>query len=578
MSGSATNLETQPTAPVTPPRRLWLSLMLALLLLATVVLIWAGTLWRARVASAQIRSLAILPFTELAPQNEDWLAASFTGETIDALARVPGLHVTGRRSAFAVKGDAGRQLGVAAVLAGAIQQAAGRLHVAVSMTRTVDGYRLWSADFERPVGNLRELQQSLAAGVAARLQVHLPAAPRHVPVELAYAAYLQGRYLLDQATPGGLNHAEERLVEATAADPNFAQAWAWLSIVREYRVAAGMARPNQLMPGSRDAAERAVALDPDSGDAHLALGIVKLQYDWDWAGAKDALDRALRSMPESATALAWHARWLQTQGRMKEAIAETQRALALDPLCSAIFSDAAAQYVALNQPDQALPFAQTAVDLNPEDAAARAALVNVLLLAGQQEKSRQALAELRNSSAAKKLAPSVMATLAARLGDPADARQLLNQAEDLPDDQLLPAVDYADLAYVLEDWDRLFSWVEEAYGERDLELPYWPGSPLAPKSDPRFDAFLAQMNLPALEVPLTSSGNFRVDAQNPASNKANLQVQVNGVTGEKSSVGVLDRRKFLQAAPRVHYLCGKRQVLILRRGNVQARRARLPVK
>jgi tetratricopeptide (TPR) repeat protein len=261
-----------------------------------------------------------------------------------------------------------------------------------------------------------------------------------------------------------------------------------------------MARPNRLMPGSRDAAERAVALDPESGDAHLALGIVKLQYDWDWAGAKEELDRAVEAMPESAFALAWRARWFQAQGRMNEAISETARALALDPLSAAIAGDAAAQYLALNQAERAIPFAQKAVDLNSDDAGARATLANVLWLAGQKEKARQIVEELRNSGSAAKLPASVLASLSARMGEPADARQLLDEAEDLPDDQLLPAVDYARLAGALEDWDRLFSWTEEAYGERDVELPYWSGSPLVPKSDPRFDAFLAQMNLPAPEA------------------------------------------------------------------------------
>jgi tetratricopeptide (TPR) repeat protein len=277
-------------------------------------------------------------------------------------------------------------------------------------------------------------------------------------------------------------------------------AWAWLSIVREYRVAAGMARPNQLMPASRDAAERAVALDPDSGIGHLALGIVKLQYDWDWAGAKEELDRAVKAFPESALTLDWLGRWFQSQGRMTEAIAQTGRALVLDPLSPAILSDAAAQYVSLNQPARAIAYAQKAVDLSPDDPAARAALANVLLLAGEKEKSRQILEELRSSGAAAQLPATQLASLEARMGDPQGARQLLDAAEDLPDDQLLPAVEYARLAAVLEDWDRLFSWTEEAFGERDVALPYWPGSPLLPKSDPRFDAFLAQMNLPAPEA------------------------------------------------------------------------------
>jgi TolB-like protein/Tfp pilus assembly protein PilF len=453
------------------------------------------------VASAEIRSLVVMPFANLT-QDGDWFAASFTGEIIDTLERVPGLHVVGRTSAFKIEGDAGRDLGVAAVLEGTVSQAGGRLHIAMTMTRSSDGYRLWKTDFDRPARDLRKAHEDVAKAVAGRLRVRLPAVSshRHLPVEQAYAAYLQGRYLFDQANAETLNQAEERLQEATAIDPNFGAAWAWLSIVREYRVAAGMARPNQLMPGSRDAAERAMALDSESGEAHLALGIVKLQYDWDWAGAKEELDRAAHAFSESPFALEWRARWFQTQGRMSEAISETDRAMSLDPLSAAIYGDAAAQYVSLNQPGRAIPFAQKAVDLDPDDAAARAALANDLWLAGQKEKAQQVVQDMRSSGVAAKLPPAVLASLTARMGEPTDARQLLDQAEDLPDDQLLPAVAYAGLAAAIEDWDRLFSWTEEAYGERDVELAYWLGGPLVPKSDPRFDAFLAQMNLPAPEA------------------------------------------------------------------------------
>ena len=341
-------------------------------------------------------------------------------------------------------------MGAAATLEGSIAQSGGRLHIVLAMTRTADGYALWSTSFDRPANDLHTAVEDVSAAVAQRLQLKTPAAAAHRyrPAPQAYAAYLQGRYLFDRSDPEGLNRAQERLEQAAAGDPNFVPAWAWLSIVREYRVAAGMARPNRLMPASRDAAERAVALDPESGSAHLALGIVKLQYDWDWAGAKEELGRAVKAFPESAFVLDWYGRWFQSQGRMAEAIAETERALALDPLSPALTGDAAAQYVSLKQPARAIPLAQKTVALSPNDPAAQAALANVLLLAGEKERSRQIVEELRSSGAAAKLPATQLASLEARMGDPQDARQLLNAAEDLPDDELLPAVEYAGLAAV----------------------------------------------------------------------------------------------------------------------------------
>lgn len=477
-------------------RTRWIRLIAALI--AGVLLVWAGSGWRARMASAQVHSLVVLPFSDLTPQkNGEWLAPSLTGEIIDALARVPGLQVVAQTSAFKVSGDAVGQLGAAAALTGSIRTSGDRLYIALQLTRTSDGYNLWSAAFNRPAQDLAAVRQATATAIAGRLQVRMPANPtlRHQPSGEAYNAYLQGRYFLAQANPEALNQAAERLEEATRIDPNFARAWAWLSIVRAYRVAAGLARPNQAMPGSRDAAERAVALEPDLGDAHLALGLVDLQYDWDWAGAKEELDRASQASPSSALALQWRGRWFQTQGRMDEAVGESERALAVDPLSASISSDMAAEYVSLNQPERAVSFAQKAADLNPDDAATRASLAQVLLFAGQTEKSRQVTGELRQSGAGAKLPAFVLPFLEAQLGDLDNARQLLDAAEDLPDEELLPAVAYVELAASIRDWDRLFSWADEAYGEHDAELPYLCRSPLVPKSDPRFDALLAELNL-----------------------------------------------------------------------------------
>jgi TolB-like protein len=197
-------------APPGPPpaRRPWV--WLAAALVAAVPVSWAGAKWHARVVSAQIRSLVVLPFADLTPQdNGQWLAASFTGETIDALDRVTGLRVVGRTSAFKAKGDAGRELDVAAVLQGAVRQTGERLRISLEMVRTSDGYHLWSASFDRPAQDLRSAQQAISSAVAARLNVRLPAARtgRHQPPAPAYDAYLQGRYFFDQGTPDALNNS-----------------------------------------------------------------------------------------------------------------------------------------------------------------------------------------------------------------------------------------------------------------------------------------------------------------------------------------------------------------------------------
>ena len=497
-------------APPAPPvasraaRRLWRWIPLAVV--AAIPIGWAGSWWHAWAASAEVRSMVVLPFVDTSPQKSDeWFCDGITQDLIDALARVPDLHVVARTSAYAFKDKAGdirkigQQLGVAAVIEGRVRKAGDQLHITVQMNRASDGYHLWAESFDRPAQDVFAIQQVIADAIVSRIHARTVKHPphRHRPPEQAYSAYRQGRYFLSRAGPQDLDKAVERLEESTHIDAEFALAWAWLSIARESRVADGLARPNQAMPASRDAAERAVALDPDCGEAHLALGIVKLQYDWDWAGAKAELDRALQVIPGSAFALQWRARWLETQGRMDEAISEMQRSVALDPLSGATLGDLAGQYLSINQPERALPLAQRAADLDPDDPASRAAQAELPFLAGQKDQSSRIMMELRNSPAGAKVPPWELAYLAAQQGDPDDARQLLEQAEDLPEDQMLPAVVYARLAGAVQDWDRFFSWIEEAYGERDVQLPYLRWSPIMPKSDPRYADFLSRMNLPA---------------------------------------------------------------------------------
>jgi len=472
-------------------RPLWLWLPPALA--AVLLLGWTGSQWHARAASAAIRSLAVLPFVDTSPRKDgDWYGDGVTEELIEALDAVPGLQVAARDSVFECKAKTGeiaqigRQLGVAAVIEGSIHRAGGRLQIDVRMNRAADGYHLWSATFSRPAQDVLALQQQIVAAIAGRLQIRFvpPRSPAHQPLPQAGEAYLQGRDFFNRAGPANLDKAVERLEEATRIDPEFALAWAWLSIVREYRVDAGMARSNQGMPASRDAAERAVALDPDCGAAHLALGIVKLQYDWDWASAKQELDLALQLQPESSFALHWRGHWFESQGRMQEAMAEIERALALDPLSATLLDDVAGLYLSLHQPERATSLEQKAVDLYPDDATARGMLAGVLCPAGHLPTGAS-------------VPPFVPACLSARQGDPSAARQLLDQAEDLPDEQLMPATAYVQLAAALHDWDRFFSWVQEAYGERDVQLPYIRLIPDLPESDPRFDDVLTEMNLPA---------------------------------------------------------------------------------
>lgn len=192
-----------------------------------------------------------------------------------------------------------------ATLEGIVSRAGDRVRVVATLTRG-DGHRYWTRTIERP---MPDIARETAGVIAPSVRKH---APRHKPPVAAYEKFLQGRY---SYLRGDFGHAVEAFRSATQADPDFARAFAWAGIAGERIAARGAARPNDVLPAARDAAERAATLAPDLAESHLALGIIRLQYDWDWDDARAELDRALQLSPGNPMALQWRVHWLVAMNR-----------------------------------------------------------------------------------------------------------------------------------------------------------------------------------------------------------------------------------------------------------------------
>jgi TolB-like protein/Tfp pilus assembly protein PilF len=305
--------------------------------------------WRTVVAARENRfSIAVLPFTNLSadPANQ-YFADGLTDEITDLLARNRTLRVSARASAsqFGTKsgdlGNVGRKLNVANVLEGSVDRSRDRIRIIAHLERVADGSHIWSNTYERQSADLFAVQSELAQSIAGNLKAAegLPSAPRHVPGAQAHDLFLKGRYELQQLTPASLNLAEADFQQAVDLDPAYAAAYAGLGTARYDRSPAW----TQLrMEADRKAAEepfrKALELDPDQTGVHAPLAAMKMQFDWDWAGAERELKQALAGPPD-ANANVYYAYFLIFHGRLAEADTYLQRAQDLDPFGSATLNN-----------------------------------------------------------------------------------------------------------------------------------------------------------------------------------------------------------------------------------------------
>ena len=245
-------------------------------------------------------SIAVLPFVNLSKDAEnDYFSDGLSEEILDALARVPGLRVTARTSAFAFRGQQqdvrriGELLGVGTVLEGGVRRAADRVRVTVRLVDARSGYHLWSARFDRAMTDVFAVQDEIAAAIVDTLALKLlpatKAPPRQTSNVNAYHAYLKSRYHFGKLTPQRLAAARAHALEAIALDPSYAAAYTALADCLIQTAIYGIQPGTEVVPQARTAALQAVALDEGDAAAHMLLARIAGEHDHDW---DEALRRA----------------------------------------------------------------------------------------------------------------------------------------------------------------------------------------------------------------------------------------------------------------------------------------------
>ncbi len=357
------------------------------------------------------KSIAVLPFENLSnDQSNAYFVDGIQDEILTRLAQVSALRVISRTSTMRYASspqnlpEIGRQLGVANILEGSVQRVGGAVRVNVQLIDASNDRHRWADTYDRNIKDIFSVESEVAQAVADALKAELLPAESariaHVPTEnpQAYDRFLEGEYFLHQLywtntkDPGAVARKAEGLYQsALTADPAFALAAAQLSYLKATAYWFGIDPSPAAIAGARAAAERALALQPDLPEAHLAMGYVHYWGHRDYPAALAEFALARASLPNDANVLKAIARVHRRQGNLLQAVPEFEQATTLDPRDTDLAREIGVTLACLRRyPEADAAFARS-IALAPDNAYAYVYRAGALQLSGDPEGARKVL-------------------------------------------------------------------------------------------------------------------------------------------------------------------------------------------
>jgi TolB-like protein/DNA-binding winged helix-turn-helix (wHTH) protein/Flp pilus assembly protein TadD len=452
-------------------------------------------------------SIAVLPFADMSPaKDQEYFSDGLAEQLINDLAKVSGLKVVGRSSAFQFKGknedlrDVGRKLGVANVLEGSVRREGNHVRITTELTTVDDGFQLWSQTYDREINDIFAVQDEIAVAATQALQLKLlggngqPVASnlRSANPE-AYQAYLQAEYFRGRGpSKEDLGRALAYTDAAIKLDEKYGPAWALRASVQSMMAESGLIDTTEGFRTARDDAERAIALDPNLASAYLALAGTQINYDWDWEAAYTSIAKAAALEPGSVEVFRIRSYRSRLLGNLDQAIKLYEQAVALDPLSANSYSGMGYLLYVAGRYNEARATLQKALDLNPQATHVHLTLGKILIAEG---KPQQALVEIEKEPIDwGKLTGQVVAYHA--LGREQDSKAAL--AALIAKYDTVATYQIAQVYAYRGESDKAFEWLERSYKLRDPGLPEIKSNPLFKNlhHDPRYTAFLQKMRLP----------------------------------------------------------------------------------
>jgi len=451
--------------------------------------------------AADERSIAVLPFANLSEDKaNEYFADGLSDELLNLLSRVAGLRVVARTSSFSFKGrtasaaEIARELKVTHLLEGSVRRSGSRVRITAQLIRASDSSHVWSQSFDRDLSDIFAVQDEIAAAVARGLELKLfgGPAPKAQPTDpRAYALYLQGRHFFSLYSATGYAQAIPALEGALAIDPGFAPAWGILGALYWGQANNSLIPYGEGARKARLASDKALALDPEQAEPMSLLGLLDVIEHRDVARGLQRIQRALELEPHNQRVLSRAANVARQRGRTEEAIGYAEQALNADPLSPNAHAVLGLTYYYAGRLDDAEAMRRRLLALSPGWLSGYYYLGRILLERGD---ARAALAAMEQE-------PSPMWRLTGlalvhhALGSHVASDAALEELRK--EDPVGIAYQFAEIHAYRGETDLAFEWLERAEATNDSGLTDAITNPLMRSlhTDPRWAALVARLRL-----------------------------------------------------------------------------------
>jgi serine/threonine-protein kinase len=471
-------------------------------------LVVAGYLYFRSSPSGAIRSIAVVPFANSSNNPDlEYLSDGISESLINSLSQLPGMKVIARSSSFKYKGaevdpqKIAQALGVEAILMGHVEQRGDTLLINVEMVDARDNTHVWGEQYNRKTTDILHIQSEISREIAEKLRLRLTTGEQQQLVRReranpqAYELLLKGRFHEHRGGTDELKRAVEYYEQAIAVDRTYAPAYAALSFGYQDLVGYSLADPKAFVPKAEAAARKALELEEDLDEAHLALAYLKTN-NWQWVEAEREFKRAIELNPNLFRAHNLYSGYLSALGRHEEAINEMKRARELDPLSLFAAAEVGFALYKARQYDQAIQALKQTLELDPNYALAHTYLALTYAAKGMPT---EAIREHKESMRLGINTPGMQIYLGvayAQAGDQQRALQILKQLQT--SSEYVSPGELAVLYTALGQREEAFASFEKAYLAHDLQLQYLGVEPVfdSLRSDARFKDLMRRVGLP----------------------------------------------------------------------------------